>query len=110
MFKNLQMQKKELQDGTKADSEQMPIIIPSSPNAAKPNVVRRFFFVCTGGKLFNGMMSFNTFDLKTDDGKYSTVKDCVGSSIQKHIGQTGIMLLSISEIPANDWEHFVSAQ
>ena len=38
MFKNLQMQNKELQDGTKADSEQMPIVILSSPNAAKPNV------------------------------------------------------------------------
>ncbi len=39
MFKNLQMQNKELQAETKDDSEQMPIVIPSSPNAAKPNVI-----------------------------------------------------------------------
>ena len=41
MFKNLQMQNKELQAETKDDSEQMPIVIPSSPNAAKPNVSSR---------------------------------------------------------------------
>ena len=35
------MQNKKLQAETKADSEQMPIVIPSSPNAAKPNVSRR---------------------------------------------------------------------
>jgi len=39
MFKNLQMQNKELQDETKADSEQKPIATTSSPNAAKPNVI-----------------------------------------------------------------------
>lgn len=39
MFKNLQMQNKELQAETKDDSEQLPIVIPSSPNAAKPNVI-----------------------------------------------------------------------
>ena len=38
MFKNLQMQNKELQAKTKANSEQMPIDTTSSPNAAKPIV------------------------------------------------------------------------
>ena len=33
------MQNKELQAETKADSKQMLIVIPSSPNAAKPNVI-----------------------------------------------------------------------
>ena len=38
MFKNLQMQNKELQAETKDDSEPKPIATTSSPNAAKPNV------------------------------------------------------------------------
>lgn len=33
------MLNKELQAETKDDSEQMPIVIPSSPNAAKPSVI-----------------------------------------------------------------------
>ena len=75
MFKNLQMQNKELQDETKDDSEQMPIVIPSSPNAAKPNVMRRYVIM---GVEFDNLwkpielfVGENEFDilLTTDDFK-----------------------------------------
>ena len=52
------MQNKEFQDETKAYSEQMPIDTTSSPNAAKPNVMRRTMFKCVVcGKLTAGRIS-----------------------------------------------------
>jgi hypothetical protein len=46
------MHNKERQAETEVDSEQMPIDTTSSPNAAKPNVVRCFCMVC--GNEFQG--------------------------------------------------------
>jgi hypothetical protein len=43
MFKNLQMLNKERQAETAADSSTNVEVPTSNPNAAKPNVVRRFF-------------------------------------------------------------------
>ena len=84
--------------------------LPSAQTIAKPTVVRRFFFVCTAGKEFNSGMSFNTFDYKTTDGNYPTIAELVEFSKNKYVGQKGVMLISVSEIPATDWSVFVSAQ
>ncbi len=70
--------------------------------------VRRFFFVCTAGINRYNNMQFNSFDIKKDDGKYPTYRECSEKSDSYFPGQHNITLLSISEIPAADWEHFSS--
>ena len=89
---------------------QKMIVPTSSQTIAKPNVVRRFFFICTAGREFNNSVSFNAFDIKTDDGNYPTYKKCLEVSETKYPNQRAVTLLSISEVPASDWKHFLSAQ
>ena len=85
-------------------------VLTSSQTIAKPNVVRRFFFVCTAGREFSNSMSFNAFDIKTDDGNYPTYRKCLEVSETKYPNQRSVTLLSISEVPKEDWQHFVSVQ
>ena len=106
----IQLFKKELKARLNADSEPQPIDTTSSQTIAKPNVVRRFFFICTAGREFNNSVSFNAFDIKTDDGNYPTYKKCLEVSETKYPNQRAVTLLSISEVPASDWNHFLSAQ
>lgn len=104
------MNNKELLPEPQPNSEQMPIDSTSAIACTKPNVVRRFFFVCTAGREFNNSMSFNAFDIKTDDGNYPTYRKCLEVSELKYPNQRSVTLLSISEVPKEDWEHFVSIQ
>ena len=104
------MQNSNTKDGTNVPTSTNADATTSSQTIAKPNVVRRFFFVCTAGREFNNSMSFNAFDIKTDDGNYPTYKKCLEVSETKYPNQRAVTLLSISEVPASDWKHFLSAQ
>ena len=118
MFKNLQMQNKELQDGTKADSEQMPIATTSSPNAAKPNVVRSFSLeqYQKMAESFNKMSFRNKIltlqknnDILTLASDYNwwgvKVKD---KNIQEQLDEQGSLFSIIQEWDSNEMNELVS--
>ncbi len=69
--------------------------------------IKRFFFVCTVAKNYNNNMVFNTFEIITTDNNYPTHINCLKKSDEIFPNGHHITLLSISEIPAEDWEHFV---
>ena len=104
------MNNKDLKLEQKPNNEQKDDGLTEAIACTKPNVVRRFFFVCTAGREFNNSMSFNAFDIKTDDGNYPTYRKCLEVSELKYPNQRSVALLSISEVPKDDWEHFVSIQ
>jgi hypothetical protein len=69
----------------------------------------RYFFVCTMGKRPNGSIGFNNFDIQTTD-EHPTIKRCVELSNELYPNMTEVVLLSISEISAEDWNVFISEQ
>jgi hypothetical protein len=69
---------------------------------------RRYFFVTTSGKEPNGSISFNAFDLKTDDGNHPTFKKCMQASKIRYPIQREVVLLNISEKSEEDWIEFLS--
>lgn len=104
------MNNKELKAETEVQQSASAEVLMSSQTIAKPIVERRFFFICTVGREFNNSMSFNAFDIKTDDGNYPTYRKCLEVSETKYPNQRAVTLLSISEVPVNDWQHFLSVQ
>ena len=79
-------------------------------NASAEITEKRFFFVTTVGQAFNNSTSYNSFDIITNDGKYPTFKKCLDTSNERYKNLHSVALMSISEIPAKDWAHFVSEQ
>lgn len=73
------------------------------------DVITRYFYVSTLGTEKNGSHTFNTFDVQTTYG-HPTVARLIELSREKFKGQLSVVLLSICEIPADDWEVFVSEQ
>jgi hypothetical protein len=76
-------------------------------DAREINLVR-IFFVCTVAKNYRDSMVFHNFDIKTEDGNYPTYINVLKMSDKLFPNEHNITLLSISEIPEADWEHFES--
>ena len=70
---------------------------------------KRYFYVCTMGKNPNGSTSFNTFDIQTTYG-HPTYKKCIELSDEKFPNLRDVLLISISEISARDWDRFTRQQ
>lgn len=73
------------------------------------DVITRYFYVSTLGAEKNGSHTFNTFDVQTTYG-HPTVARLIELSREKFKGQLTVVLLSVCEIPAEDWEVFISEQ
>lgn len=71
---------------------------------------KRYFFVSTVGKLPNGNLSFNNFDILKTGSSYPTMKKILEISKEKFPEQSNLILLSISELSQEDFEQFASEQ